>query len=262
MRNAILLIAFCSTLSAASISGLATASAQCVYVDAAGHGYAPTFSQSTDSGTVQDLCPATVTLPAPYFTVGSLVFRTQAAASVLASYGHLFGSTECCLSGVGGLSGQASVSAAYSDALTVTGAASGVVRFTFEIAGQSFSRPGFGGAPNSNHLIVNGSTVASLHLGEPVTTVTNTFDQPFISGIPIFFGADLSQTAINTVEIDSNHVDQFLRIQALDSLGAPLTGATVSFDSGGTYAAPEPSFAILVGMVLAIMEGIRRIRRS
>ena len=259
MRNAILLMAFCSTLSAASISALASVTAQCKYVDAAGHRVFSTFSQSTDSGSVGNPCPDTIILGDPYFSVGYVFERSDASAGVSASYGHLLGGVFASSSRDAWGSGGAHAS--YSDAVTVTNAASGVVRFTFEITG---STSGPFSSPNENHLIVSGSTVASLQLPFPGGSVTKTFDQPFISGIPIFFGADLSASgfAMGPRGFASNSIDQFLTIQVLDSLGAPLTGATVSFDSGGVYAVPEPSFWGMVGMGLAIMEGIRRMRKS
>lgn len=260
------LVVFAVTAQAATIRSLAEATQTCMYRDEQGHGDIATFSQASEHG-VEVICPNTIILREPYLTTGYLFNSSTSRAEVAADYGHIFGSAIALSGPMGGtFDTHSDVAASYSDAVIVSGAPAGVLRFTLELTGYSLHRPGSTFAPNRSEFFVNGTTIASMPMPyDHTTTLTTSYDQPFTGGTSIDFMATLSLLSRNK-QYDENHIDQYLRIQAIDETGNPLTGATLTFDSGASYGAtvqptianPEPGTWALMGVGILTLAWRRR----
>lgn len=187
----------------------------------------------------------------------------SASAEASAQYGHLsvFATAGSPLNPV-----WAEANASYSDSIVVTGVPAGVIRFTVTSSGFHLLLPdSYGGfTPMLPGFSVNGNSPFAFSLisqdaARPYTQVAH-FDQPFVAGEIISFGAVLGASAAG-LDAETGSQTHDLAIQLLAVSGEPLWNAVGTTESGAVLSVgtPEPGGAWLVMLGIA---GIWRYRWS
>lgn len=255
-------------LEASSTSTTATAEINCAYSSGGTFFGGGPYSQTTTvSGQLVDLtCPATEVSSSGVTGTRAAVAAAQARAD--AAYGDIavFGASsgeffffDTGLGFMQGVGGFSRVDASYTDSITVTGPASGTLRFAVSLTGTStFLHSGYG-----SFLTVSGTrhelNIAPATPGDVI--IRNfTIDVPFSAGVSIPFSASTGfGIGAGGGSSFSGSVRQTVAILVLDSNGDASSTAVRTFESGATYAStPEPGTLALVGVSV----GLLRLRHS
>lgn len=220
----------------------------------------------TGANAVNASCPTTLLDPFPNLPPAEMATLNwefgHGSASIGGSFGDLSGTAE----GIQYV--HAMASGAFSDSITVSGVATGVIRFTLVMDGVRFFLPGLGPFfPGSyGALIVDGVTVGSPYTAEipptPTTPVRGSvqFEKPFAGGVAVPFGATLQVEAFG-LDADYMAVRETLLIEVLDENGHRLSNVQVLTESGTVYAesVPEPASLVAIATGLAVMALRRRL---
>lgn len=267
--------------SAASISSFATASVPCFYIvirhPAEGidveTGF---FTTQSDSGptSASASCPQYMVDPNPLLPpveVGTQIdaYGGTAIAEASAEYWQLsaVASAHSNLSTL-----MAAAMASYTDSIVVTGVPSGIIRFTVTSSGYSRLLPStiYDNVPMLPGFTLNGSIPASTTViyQDPDRPFTQTvyFDQPFVSGEVISFGAALNTGNARGKDFEARSQTHSLSISLIAPSGEPLWNAVGITESGALFdvGTPEAGTASLIATgLLGLAVGFaRRKRRS